>query len=299
MKKKLPISVVCASHNGRKKIPKLINSIFLNTHWPSEIIICGTNNDDFGLVSKKKYHNLNIKKIISKIKNQTTQRELAIKKTTKKIIIQCDDDIELDKNFIYLMNNHFKKNINKKKIVSAKIIFKNNKHQAIRWNAVFKKYSLFRFILFFLNKGQKINFMSILKSGRIIPRLPDDFLKKNKEMVIKDLQWVCSTVAYNKKCLKDSIRLQINNSSKAFYEDIFFSHSLYQKGYNLLIDGSIIAYHPLSEQTNLLTFLKTISSQWKIVKTFNKSVILFFFDVIIFTLIFTVVDLLKIFKKKR
>lgn len=299
MKKKLPISVVCASHKGRKKIPKLINSIFLNTHWPSEIIICGTNNQDFDLINKKKFHNLNIKKIISKIKNQTVQRELAIKKTKKQILIQCDDDIELDKNFIYLMNNHFKKNINNKKIVSARILFNSKKHQAIRWNTIYKKSLLFRFILFFLNKGQELNFMSILKSGRIVPRLPDAFLKKNNKIIIKDLEWVCSTVAYNKKCLKDSIKLKINNSRKAFYEDIFFSHSLYQKGYNLVIDGSIIAYHPLSEQTNLLTFFKTISSQWKIVKTFDKSIILFFFDVIIFTLIFTVGDLLKIFKKKR
>ena len=50
MKKKLALSLVCASHDGRDKIPKLIESIYQNTYWPKEIIICGTSRNDFDLI---------------------------------------------------------------------------------------------------------------------------------------------------------------------------------------------------------------------------------------------------------
>jgi len=299
MKKKLPISVVCASHNGREKLPKLIDSIFDNTHWPNEIIICGTKNEDFDLIKQKKYKTMRITTIVSEIKNQTIQRETAINKTKNTILAQCDDDLELDKNYINLMYQHFKNKPNLKKVVSAAILFKNKKHQAIRWNDIFKNSLLFRSIVFFLNFGKKTKYMSILKSGRIIPKLPNLFLKKNSKMIVKDLEWICSTVAYNKKCLKDSVRLKIANSSKAFYEDVFFSHSLYKKGYSLIIDRSIIAYHPLTVPTSLSTFIQTIPSQWKIVIIFNKSIFLFLIDIFIFFIIHGLVDLSAIVKKYK
>ena len=295
MKKKLPVSVVCASHNGREKIPKLIKSIYYNTYWPSEIIICGTKNEDFELI-KGKYKKLPLKTLVSDIKNQTTQRKIAIKRSKNNILIQLDDDLELDRNYIYLMYQHFKYNPNIKKIVSAAILFKNKKHQAIRWNNAYKNSGLLRNILHFLNCGMKLKNMSILKSGRIVPKLPSEFLKNNNKGIVKNIEWVCSTVAYNKKCIKDSITLQIGNNLKAFYEDVFFSHSLYKMGYKLIIDRSIIAYHPPTIQTNFSTFIKTIPSQLKIVITFNKSLTLFILDVIIFSIIHGLLDLTKMLK---
>ena len=62
----------------------------------------------------------------------------------------------------------------------------------------------------------------------------------------------------------------------------FFSHSLFLKNYDLIIDRSIIAYHPMTEKTNLSIYLKTIKSQSKIVKTFKKSKIMFYLDVFFF-----------------
>jgi glycosyltransferase involved in cell wall biosynthesis len=298
MRKKLPISVVCATHNGRKKIPKLINSIYCNTFWPKEIIICGTKKEDFDFIYKKKYKELSIKTIVSNVKNQIVQRNRAIKKTQNNILLQLDDDIELDRNYINLMYQHFKNKKDLKKIVSAAILFRNKRHQAIRWNATFKNSLLFRNILYFFNFFKELKYMSILQSGRIAPKLPEEFLKKKSKTIIEDIEWVCSTIGYNKKCLRDAIRLRINNSAKAFYEDVFFSHSLYKKGYRLIIDRSIIAYHPHTAQTNLFTFIKTIPSQWKIVTIFNKSLFLFFVDVIAFVIIHGLIDLSKIFKKR-
>ena len=55
MKKRLNVSVVCATHNGRKKIRNLISSINDNYVLPNEIIICGTDQLDLRLYFKKYY----------------------------------------------------------------------------------------------------------------------------------------------------------------------------------------------------------------------------------------------------
>jgi len=126
MKKKLPISVVCASHNGEDKIPKLIESIYQNTYWPQEIIICGTSSNDFNLINVNKYRKLSIKKLVSKIKSQKYQRKKAQNSAKNNIILQLDDDLILKNNFIDLMFRHFKHN-KEKKLVCALILIKTKK----------------------------------------------------------------------------------------------------------------------------------------------------------------------------
>ena len=296
MKKKiLPISIVCATHNGQKKLPVLINSIYNNTCWPTEVVICGTKKSDFKFININKFKNLNLKKIVSKTKNQKTQRDLAIKITKSDIIAQCDDDLELDKDYLKKSIKHFSNKKKIKKIVSAAILFKNLKHQAIRWNNAYYTSKIYRLILFSFNYFKKLKFMSVLDSGRIIPLLPKDFLTINKsQKILQNLQWVCSTIIYDKSAIKDAYNYLPAMGEKAYYEDVFFSYSLYKKKYNLMIDRSIIAYHPPTEKTDINIFLKTIRSQKKIVKQFNKSFLLFYLDVAFFTLIFI---LLKIFKK--
>ena len=298
MKKKiLPISIVCATHNGQKKLPILINSIYNNTCWPAEVIICGTKNSDFKFINNRKFNNLSIKKIISKIKNQKSQRDLAIKNTKSEIIAQCDDDLELDKDYLKKSFKHFSNKGKIKKIVSAAILFKNLKHQAIRWNNAYYGFKIYRLILLAFNYFKKLKFMSVLDSGRIIPLLPKDFLTINKsQKILQNLQWVCSTIIYQKSAIKDAYNYLPAMGEKAYYEDVFFSYSLYEKKYNLMIDRSIIAYHPPTEKTDINIFFKTLRSQKKIVKQFKKSFLLFYLDVVFFTLIFIV---LKLFKKKK
>ena len=173
---KVPISLICCTHNGAKKIPKLLKSIFKNDYQPKEIIVCGTNVD----VVKKFNLKKNIKFLLSPIANQVYQRNLAIKKSKYELIIQCDDDIVLEKSFIKKMYNHFKNNIYEKKIISASIYTKNHLHQSIRWNDLYNKNIIFRFLMNFLNGFKDVNYMSILRSGRIAPRLPFEYLKYNK-----------------------------------------------------------------------------------------------------------------------
>ncbi len=281
-------SLVCATHNGKNKLPHLISSIKKNSLLPKEIIICGTNNEDLSLLNKKDIKNLNIKFILSKKKNQSYQRRIAIKNTKYEIIFQLDDDLYVDQNYFRNMSKHFQKNKNKKQVISAAILFKNFSHQAIRWNKVYYSNIFFRFILRSFNLGSKLKYMSVLASGRIIPMLPREFLKKNnnsnEKKIINNLEWVCSTIAYNKKFYRLGYKFK-SNQKKSYYEDVFFTHSLFKKGFNLCIDRDCIAYHPTTIPTNFKIFKDTIISQFYIVKYFKKSFILFILDIIVFSII--------------
>lgn len=279
---KVPVTIVCPTHKGSKRLPKLIKSIYSSKVIPNEIIICGTGKKDFKFLKKRK----NVKFIVSDLANQSHQRNLAIKESKNEIIIQCDDDLILDKNFVKNMYKHFEKSKNEKKVVSASILTKNNFHQSIRWNRLFRTNLIFRYIIFFLNKFKKPRYMSIISSGRIAPILPEEFLlRKNKLLdLIEKNEWLCSTICFNK-------RYYLNNYSniktkKSFYEDVIFTHSLYKKNFNLILDPNIIAYHPIKKKSDLTSFWKTIPIHFEIVKKFNKSYILFFIDIFLFSLIY-------------
>ena len=99
MKKKINISVVCATHKGSKKIKNLILSIYKNNVYPNEIIICGTNNLDLKHVPKTIIKYLNIRFILSKKKSQVIQRNIAIKNVSSDFILQIDDDVTVKENF--------------------------------------------------------------------------------------------------------------------------------------------------------------------------------------------------------
>ena len=279
---KVPISLVCCTHNGKKKIPKLINSIIKNNHQPKEIIICGTSMNDVKNLNKKK----NIKFLLSPIANQVYQRNLAIKKSKYELIIQCDDDIILEKSFIKKMYNHFKSNPFEKKIVSASIYTKNNLHQSIRWNNLYNKNYIFKFLINFLNGLKDFNYMSILSSGRIAPRLPFEYLKNNKrkKKILENNEWLCSTICYNKKYYKSDNSLK--NYQKSFFEDVIFTHKLFKKKFNLILDPNIVAYHPYKKPSSFVLFLKTLPVQLHIVKKFDKSLFLFILDIMMLSFLY-------------
>jgi cellulose synthase/poly-beta-1,6-N-acetylglucosamine synthase-like glycosyltransferase len=294
MKKKLPLSVVCASHNGREKLPKLIDSIYHNKCWPKEIIICGTSRNDFDLINTQEYKKLNIKKLVSKIKSQKYQRKKAQNCVKNNIILQLDDDLVLKNNFIEQMFGHFRNN-NEKKVVCALILIKTKKKRSIaqsyRWNYFFYTNFIFRIVLRLFNFGRKIKYYSILPSGRICPLLPKKFY--NSKKVISGIEWTPSTICYEKSAIKDAVINIDLKEQKSYYEDVIFSHSLYNKGYKLLIDRNIIAYHPEFESLNIKEHLKTLKAQFFIVRNFKKNYILFLLDILFSTFYLLIKKILK------
>lgn len=282
MKKKIPISIVCASHNGAKKLPNLVRSVFYNTEWPIELIIVHTKPSDLFFIDKQYYKKLNIKTHLSKIKNQVIQRKKGILHASSDLVLQIDDDNILEKRFISNIYKNFLGTFPNKKIISAKI---NNKNilQSSRWNDAYYNSFFFRICLRLLNFGKSIKYMSITHSGRICPLVPKQFYKSS--IKLKNLEWTCSTICYHKKNFHFGY-LNLNFKKKSFFEDVFFTHSLFLKGFQLLIDPKIIAYHPPTKPLDLKVFFDTISSQYKIIKKFKKSYFLFIIDFLIFSSFF-------------
>lgn len=294
MKKKLNISVVCATHCGSKKLKNLINSISDNYVHPREIVICGTNKLDLMYIPKNKIKQLNVKFIFSEKKSQVIQRKIAIENSTSDYILQIDDDVVVKKDFFLHLSKYVKsKKDLSKKIVSALIIQNNKSLQAGTWNNIYKKYLLFRILVLILNKFKKINEYSILASGRCVPYIKNFDKKLNHN--IENVEWLCSTVLYHKSCLKNLQNFR-QYSNKAYYEDVLFSHQLYKKKYKLLIDVNAIGIHDNQPYTSTLIYFKTLPTQFELVKFFKKSKLLFFSDVFIFTFIHILRDIFIKFK---
>lgn len=274
--------MVVATHKGINRLPLLINSLKNNTYLPREIVICGTNLSDIKLLKKKDIKSLNINFFISKIKNQTHQRSLALKEASQNHILQLDDDITLENDFFKKLYFHIKDN-NKKKITMALVVIPGLKEQAYRWNLYFRNNLYFRFLLRLFNYGRKIKYMSILPSGRICPYLPQNFI--NKKKVLKNLEWTNSLICYHKSALNSAnISYQVKKNEKSYYEDVIFSHNLYKKGFKLQVDPKLRAIHPYFDSFDFQTHMKTIKTQYFIVNKFNKSYFLFFCDVILATI---------------
>ena len=282
MKKKLNVSLVVCWHKGKKKLPKLINSIKNNYFHPKEIIICGTNKNDISLIDRKKLRSLNVRFLLSKVKNQVYQRRFALKKITQEYILQLDDDIVLENNFFNNLYFHIK-NRKKKFITMSLVVIPELKEQAYRWNLYYRKNLYFRILLRFFNYGREIKYMSILPSGRICPYLPEGFINKTK--VLKNLEWTNSLICYHKSVLDYSNEdYKVKKNEKSFYEDVIFSHNLYKKGFKLQIDPKLRAIHPYYDQLDLNTHLRTIKTQYYIVNKFNKNYIMFLLDVFLSTI---------------
>ena len=101
MKNEINLSVICATHQGKKKIKNLIYSIYKNHVRPKEIVVCGTSYLDMSLIDKNIIKDLNLKFVFSKIKNQIYQRDQAFKNSSGEYILQIDDDVSIKQDFFF------------------------------------------------------------------------------------------------------------------------------------------------------------------------------------------------------
>ena len=107
---------------GGANINLAISNILEGSYIPSEIIISIPNQKKISFQKYEKYKKkIKFKKIFSK-KGQVNQRIKAIKYSTKKYIIQLDDDINLKKNCIENLYKAIKENNSEKKVFGPQII---------------------------------------------------------------------------------------------------------------------------------------------------------------------------------
>ena len=287
-KRKLELSIVCATHNNSSNLIKTIDSIYKNSILPSEIVICTTDIADKNNFDTNIVKDLNINFIESKRKSQTHQRELAIKKSSNDIIIQIDDDIYFYHDSLEQLYNYYIKNKNNKIIVSSFLIYEDGNHVSYRFNNYFK-FKIIKLIYFLLTGKLKLSDMSLTLSGRIIPKLDLKKINENK------YEWLSSLIIYKKQSYFDATHLDVDG--KGYYEDVFFTYSLMLKGYDLKIARNSVAKIEKKKITGLLTYFKIIPIQFKFVKKFKKSIILLILDFIIFMFIHLLISIFKIFKK--
>lgn len=274
-KKKLyiDISLVVSTHNGQKKLFFLLLSISKSNVIPREIIIIGTNVKDFKYIKFfKKILNVIVK--ISNKADQIHQRKIAFNLVTSDYILQSDDDIEFEKECIEIMYKKIKKN--NKIILCPLIIDQYGIRADNRSIKIYKKYLILRLIYFVLNGFKRINGGVILNSGRPVADV-DNNCKR---------EWLNSLLFFAKENL---IHYEtFKNKGKAFYEDVYTSHSFFQKGFKLIKINEALVIHQYKEALSFKEHIQSLSNQYKIVKNFKKSKVLFILDVLIFTIVFLI-----------
>jgi len=81
---------------------------------------------------------------------------------------------------------------------------------------------------------------------------------------------------------------------------MYYSRISYiKKKYKLLIDVNAIGIHDNQPYTSTSIYFKTLLTQFELVKFFNKSKILFYVDVFLFTFIHILRDIYVKFKTKK
>jgi len=271
------LTIVCATHNGRYKLPGFIKSIEGNSLRPKEIIICGTSSNDLDDITEEQKNNNNIYFILSDISNQIIQRKAALKAVKTKYILQLDDDLILEKETIKNYSKHFIGPNTNNRVVSGFTIFPNGEHMSFRTSLKYHNSSLVRFYVFLINGFKKPKNMTILKSGRIFPYV---FKSENNPAP----NWLSSCIMYNKEVAKEYFEftenLDFEHKEKAYFEDVLFTHDLFTKGYNLFIEKKAKLIHPVTSESNLEEFLKVLFIQKKIISKTNGSYILFIIDIL-------------------
>lgn len=261
------VAIVCASHEGRDRLPCLVKSIYESTVIPKEIVICGTQISDLEKVCDPKSL---IKFILSEEKNQIVQRNMAIEASSSQIIIQTDDDLILDSNALEelvrsLTESHLT-------IVGGLIVDKKTRMpQSTRWIREVHSSPFRRLVLKILNGFRPIKEGELLRSGRLIP-----IMEKTMPQII-ETAWLSSFICYFREARTDAEYLDIKG--KSYYEDVYFTSVLKLKGYQLLLNKRAQASHPPTHPTTLRIYLSTILPQYKLVRRLGLSKFLFLIDI--------------------
>ena len=155
---------------------------------------------------------------------------------------------------------------NKKTIIGGLLLYSDNTNVYQRFTKQYLKNKFLKLIFIMLNSGKQPEDMSILSSGRMFPKLSENTI---------NTQWLSSFIIYEKKIYKEGIKVKSNG--KGYFEDVIFSHSLYQKGYNLIIDRKSIGYLEESAPIGLTDYIKSLPNFIKLVIYLKKNKLFIFF----------------------
>ena len=274
------LSLVCATLGSDKKISKLLESILVGSHIPSEIILVT-------------YDLLTIKEIIEKLKlkgvdvriitalraAQVYQRNLGINAARGQYIIQCDDDIQM---FIDSIGELYKLVTSKNfTVVSPRVIMTDGKSIYLK-----NKYSEIANKLIFLlfNFRWPKNSMQLSISGRNYA--PVDLIKEARN------EWLPSCLIYNKELFKLATTYE-DQAGKGYFEDIIFTHSLYKKGVDLIVANNVFFLHPKIDSIGYESLYSIFKKQMIVCKIFKLNTLAAYLDMVLYIIFLS----LKKFKR--
>jgi hypothetical protein len=281
------LTIVCASHNGVNRIPLFLDSIQKNIVNPKEVIICGTHESDISSVSEELLIKNNVSFIVSEFANQIYQRNIALSKVNTTYILQLDDDLILDSNVIGNYCRHFSGPGSNKKVVCGFPVLPNGQHMSFyRVKNLYQSSKFIRLFFKIMNGFEELRNMSILKSGRIFPLVLDD--QENIEP-----EWLHSCLMFHKDAIgkKPITSSENNNGGKGYYEDVFFTLSLREKGFKLILDEDIRMTHPYTSSIKPRDYINTIYRQKKLLERTGGSYLLFYLDVVASCCFYTILHI--------
>ena len=277
-KPKIDLSIVCASYRGAEKLPKMICSILRSSVIPKQIVLA-IGFDESPPDWLTRYSNfIEIKIVNCELIGQAVQRLAGLEVVTNPWVMQIDDDMELHVKSIDLAFS-LAVHEGKKTVVGLLQVDPHGNYSAKRWNFYYSKYWIFRVVVCVLNNFRRPGFMTLTASGRIIPLMP-------VEVSSFDADWCGGCMVYHRTASKEIPPLRIEG--KAYYDDVYFSHSLKRMQYRVLVSTTAKVTHPSTPQITWKIFIETVPAQYRLVSKFKLSRILFGLDVLIFSIIFII-----------
>ena len=256
-------TLIIPTRNRPQSINNLLHYFYINKIQFKQFLII----DSSDIKYKKYNYNLVKKlkiKIIKTYPSASHQRNIGLKKVKKNIkyIMFLDDDVIFYKDSFKNMNQTINK-FNKKKNIAG---FAFNLINKDKENYIIKKIKESR-LLNFLNL-YSIFPGKVLKSG----------WHSKIENVKKDIyvEWLFSGATIYKKKFIKKMRFNTSLGSYSYLEDLFFSHEVFKKGFNLIVSKNGKFRNPnFVERSNFEFGFKEVINRYKFVKKFNLNKMLF------------------------
>jgi len=231
---------------GHEVLYDVVNTLLLSNKSPDEIIICVP---DLKLIDNKKFTNPKIVCIESKINCQVTQRILAFRASTKKYVMQLDDDIFVDENTISNLLNHcislgknycfaplyLKKNNNSNSFIHSYGFYFDNNIKKILFNLFFYFFHSLPFGIKKLGKVSKcgVAFGVALKSENIdlieVEWLPGGCVIQHRENFINENYYPLKGKAYTEDLIASHIRKLKNLKQFVSTKSIVYTEQIYKE----------------------------------------------------------------------
>lgn len=230
------VSVVIATKDRAEALVEYsLKSLLIQDFNNFEVIVCDASDNDLSLEACLAYkESLNLRYFKAPKPGLTSQRNFALEKVETELVLFIDDDIELHKNaisdLVYAADNHPEADVFGYRIEGERECQDNG------LMGYFNK--IFDLVFYFVPLRRKQRFVSIVA----INRFPQKEIAKEEQP-----QWISGGGLAARRQVFDQLKFSVileKFGGYALGEDVYFSHSALQAGFNLtMIESEPIVHH--------------------------------------------------------